>query len=522
MKLVRKEHLVVKTELNRRTFICLLAAATGIEITGNTVVRAAAGKQPVYIVPNFHPASCGWLTTFSTERVYCANSYLDHLDRVGADPSYRFVMSEVNNLVAIMNFRPERVDELRQRVEQKRVELVNGFFLEPTINISGGEALVRMGVEGLRWYERTLNLKPRYAWMIDVCGTHEQMAQIVSGLGLDAMVYTRKNPTGKTIFWSVSPDGSKVLTLSPGDYSEAGTVFQTKVPLSEQQLHSLEAFFATKEPITPSGAPILILAGGDDYSLAPLLKEYPRKFLEQWAATEGDRKLQFSTLSNYVDTVLPCIQSGQIDIPTTHAGTAYEFDAFWIENAQVKVSYRRNEHALQAAEMLATIGSLQAKYVYPVKATYDAWILMLLNMDRNTLWGSAGGMVFVSKTSWDVQDRFVWVGETTSRLLRDAGNSVIPKGDDIGLFNPLNWTRNDPAAFVLPDGKSIESIPCEALADGAVLCAPKLPSCSLGGVILSDIPPISPAIIDPTADIETRHYTARLDATTGALASLPA
>ena len=69
----------------------------------------SGGKRKVYLVPNFHPASCGWLTTFSKERVYCANSYLDHLDRVRDDPAYEFVMSEINNIIAIMNFRPERI-----------------------------------------------------------------------------------------------------------------------------------------------------------------------------------------------------------------------------------------------------------------------------------------------------------------------------------------------------------------------------------------------------------------------------
>jgi hypothetical protein len=58
-------------------------------------------------VPNFQPASCGWLTNFSKERVYCANSYLDHLDRGRDDPNYRFALSEVDNLIAIMNFQPD-------------------------------------------------------------------------------------------------------------------------------------------------------------------------------------------------------------------------------------------------------------------------------------------------------------------------------------------------------------------------------------------------------------------------------
>ena len=53
-----------------------------------------------------------------------------------------------NNIIAIMEFQPERIPELKQRITEKRVELVNGYFLESAINLSGGEALVRLGVSG--------------------------------------------------------------------------------------------------------------------------------------------------------------------------------------------------------------------------------------------------------------------------------------------------------------------------------------------------------------------------------------
>ncbi len=344
--------------LSRRRFLGLLAAAAGTQAAGPHSASAAEQERDVYVVPNFHPASCGWLTTFSRERVYCANSYLTHLDRVGTDPQYAFVLSEINNIVAIMNFRPERIAELKARIREQRVELVNGMFLEPTINLSGGEALVRMGVMGLRWYRQVFNIMPRYAWTIDVCGTHEQMAQIASGLGFDAMVYTRKNPTGKTMYWSVSPDGSKILTLSPGHYSEAGPIFSSKTPLTTDELQKLDTFFTGKERITPAGAPILILGGADDYSCAPVVKEYPSQFLHQWQALASRNRIRFSTLSHYVDAVLPGIRSGQVQIPTTHAGTAYDFDAFWIENPEVKTRYRAGEQALQAAEMLSTVARL--------------------------------------------------------------------------------------------------------------------------------------------------------------------
>lgn len=505
---------------SRRRFLGLLAAAAGTQAASPHSAAAVEVERDVYVVPNFHPASCGWLTTFSRERIYCANSYLTHLDRVGTDPHYAFVLSEIDNIVAIMNFRPERIAELKARIHEQRVELVNGMFLEPTINLSGGEALVRMGVLGLRWYQQVFNIRPRYAWTIDVCGTHEQMAQIASGLGLDAMIYTRKNPTGKTMYWSVSPDGSKILTLSPGHYSEAGSIFSSKTPLTKDQLQKLDTFFTGKEKITPAGAPILVLGGGDDYSCAPEVKEYPSQFLDQWQALGSPNRIRFSTLSHYVDVVLPGIQSGQIPILTSRAGTAYDFDAFWIGNPEVKTRYRTSEQALQAAEMLSTVASLRGKHSYSVTDIYSAWILMCLNMDRNTLWGSAGGMVFVSDSSWDVRDRFDSVGKTTSRLLDEAGRSILPQGSHAGLFNPLNWKRTDPVVLALPAGKSLEGVPCEALDDGSLLCSPMLPAFSIGGCKLADAAPSKPLTVETIAPIETTYYSAQIDPKTGALSSL--
>ena len=506
--------------LNRREFVAALAAATvGVAVKAGAQ-PVEAGPRSVFLVPNFHPASCGWLTTFSRERVYCANTYLDQLDRVRDDPHYAFVLSEVNNLIAIMNFQPDRIQELKQRIEEKRVELVNGFFLESTTNLSGGEALVRLGVAGLQWYEQVFGVRPKYAWTIDVCGTHDQMAQISSGLGFEAMVYTRSNPTGKSLYWSVSPDGSRILTLCPGHYSEATPIFNTKTALVAEQLNALEKSFAEKEPITPEGAPILVLAGSGDYSLAPVLKTYPGELLEQWEKAGFGRKIEFTTLSGYLDPIMPAIQSGSIRIPTFAGGTAYKFDAFWIENNQVKTRYRSNEHALQAAEMLAAIASLHGQYEYPVKAFHDSWVLMCLNMDRNTLWGSAGGMVFVNDQSWDVQDRFDLVTATTDRSLHAAGQALLPDGEDVGLFNPLNWKRQDPVELSLPPGTTLEGIATESLPNGTVLCQMEMPPVAVGAWKLERRSAEAPKIIALPEIIETKYYAARIDRGTGALVSL--
>jgi alpha-mannosidase len=509
--------------LTRRDFLAGVAAGTLCAVVASAKdPKSHGGPYPkdVYLVPNFHPASCGWLTNFSRERVYCANSYLAHLDRVREDPDYKFVLSEVNNLIAIMNFAPHRIDELKQRIREGRVELVDGNFLECTINLSGGEALIRQGIEGLRWQQEVMGVRPRFAWTIDVCGTHDQMSQICSGLGLDAMVYTRMNPTGSTIQWAESPDGSRILALCPGSYAQFETFFATKEPLTVKQLKDLEEVATEKYQTTPSGAAVLVLGGSGDYSLPPAYQEYPSEFLRQWKQTNSQTRIHISTLGEYVDTILPGVKSGQIVLPTMRGGTGYTFDSFWIENPKVKSWFRGNEHGLQASEALASLASLTTDYPYPAKELYDAWVQMLLNMDRNTLWGSAGGMVFESETSWDVSDRMTSVEKINEKVQSEALRSLASNGQSAVAFNPVNWKRNDPFLAQLPEGKSIDAAVCQEVPGGKVLCSVELPSLGIAGLRLLSKPPAKSMRIDLPESIETRYYRARIDASTGALVSL--
>jgi alpha-mannosidase len=475
----------------------------------------------VFVVPNFHPASCGWLTNWSAERDYCANSYLTHLDRVRDDANYEFVLSECNTMIAIQNFEPQRFAELKERIKEGRVELVNAFFLESTMSLSGGEALAKMGIEGLRWQQEVMGVRPRFAWTIDLCGTHDQMPQLSAALGLEALVYTRCSRADKTVFWSESPDGSRILTIVPGHYSDdLGGAYQAKEPLTKAQLGETAKSIAAKVPYTPTGAPVLILAGSGDYSLAPARPGNPTDFLRQWKSFRPDCDIRFTTLSKYVDPILPGIRSGEIKLSTVRGGTGYTFDSFWIENPRVKSWYRRDEHALQAAETLATIASLKARFDYPVSRFYQAWLQMLLNTDRNTLWGSAGGMVFEHETSWDARDRLTWVESKSAATLDAAARQIAGYGAGVALFNPANWERTDPLRLKLPAGVRLAFGMSEAAEDGTTLCHVKVPPTGIVGVKLEPQPPVSPTAIDLPPAIETAFYAARIDPSTGALVSL--
>jgi alpha-mannosidase len=505
---------------NRRRFLEGIAA-TAVGLTcGSGAAFSADAVEEVFLVPNFHPASCGWLANFYTERLYCSNSYLDHLDRVRDDPDYKFVLSEVNNMIAIMNFHPERIEELKQRAKEGRVELVNANFLEMTVNLAGGEALIKQGVEGSRWQEQVMGVHPRFMWIIDTCGFHDQMGQLTAGLGLDAMVYERENKTRDKMHWVESPDGSRTVALAPDGYASFGSFFKTRDPLTAQELKKLgeEADRWAKKP--PTSAPGLILGGSGDYNLAPLRKEYPKEFYGTWREVNPEIKIRIATLSEYVDAVMPGIKSGKIELQTMKGGTGYTFDSFWIECPKIKTWFRKNEHALQAAETLSTIASLEGGFAYPAQDLYESWILMLLSMDRNTLWGSAGGMVFEDEISWDVRDRLAYVEEGNRHVNAAALNAINSAGDGIALFNPLNWERHDPVLLELPAGAKPREGLCQVIPDGKTLCSASLPSVGIEGMALQSSSPAQSRKIPPPESIETRHYSARVDWKTGALMSL--
>jgi hypothetical protein len=209
-----------------------------------------------------------------------------------------------------------------------------------------------------------------------------------------------------------------------------------------------------------------------------------------------------------------------MELPVSRSGARMSWTSFWIQNPKVKTWYRRAEHGLQAAEMLATAASLDGGFDYPAQSLYHAWLQMLLNMDRNTLWGAAGGMVFEHEKSWDVRDRFESVEAISGATAQTALRHMAGEGACVGLFNPLNWQRADPIRLSLPGGLDLAGTTCQAETDGGVLCRVGLPST---GVLTletaSDALP-APQSMDLPAVIETAHYRARIDPGTGALSSL--
>jgi alpha-mannosidase len=490
----------------------------------------APRKTDLYVVPNFHPGCMGWLVRYSEERNYCLYSYLAHLDRVAKDPTYKFAFSEIPHLITMMEFEPQRFEEFKRRVKEGRVEVVNAFVGEPTVNLPGGEALVQQGVQGLRWYKQIMNVEPRYCWMIDIVGWHEQMAQIVSGLGLEAFVYCRYNPTplkskrSHPVHWIQSPDGTRAAALGLGHYyRNFSKAFRSVGALTNEELLAEIESAEKKAKQFPAGAPVLLLGGSIDYSLPPNYESYPVELIEAWNSQSSALKIRMATLSDYMDVLLPPLRSGKYDIPVVTSGSSkYGWSAFWVSAPFDKQWYRRNEHRLQSTEAIATIAGLKGKTRYPSQDFANSWLLMALNMDRNLLWGVGVDGTFYDKESWDARDRFEYVDAVCARANQRAISALTRKEESsVVLFNPVNWTRKTPFEVRLPEGQTLAEADCQLLEDGKTTLAHlPLASFSLSSKKLRWAGMRSPVKTTLPDRIDTTHYSAKIDPNTGALVSI--
>ena len=481
---------------------------------------AASAPLNVYLTPNTHGTVSGWLVDFDTERSHVVTNYGDHMDRIDRDPEYALAVSEVPNLMTLMQFAPERMPQLRAQMQAGRLELVNGFFLEPSISLSGGEALVQMGVLGLRWYDEIFGRRPRFAWMIDVCAGHRQMPQIVGGLGLDALFFSRNGPAGKSSFWWIAPDGTRTLAICTGrGYAATSVIFRSEQPLTPAEMETLARAFEEERAVSASATSIYLPVGGGDYSLAPRLGSYPSALLAAWREQYPQVRLRCAVPSAYVDALTQEIREGRTLLPEHRGDLLPSYNAFWMNMPEVKRRHRQAEHRLQAAEILATAASLRAGLPYPAVPFYHSWLVLLMNMDRNILWGAGAGAPFDSPEHWNADDRYALLEKHAGEALQASLQALAGSGGNVAVFNPMNWERRDPVVLDLPAGRRPKNLPCEVRGD-AVLCVLPQPSMGLAGIELEAGSAPVPRPQAWTDVIETAFHVVKFDPATGALCSL--
>ncbi|MDX9946509.1 MAG: glycoside hydrolase family 38 C-terminal domain-containing protein [Bacteroidales bacterium] len=369
--------------ITRRDFLGKAAAGTaGIVIAPVLSGFTQTGKWPAeasklrfHLIGHAHIDPV-WLWPWQEGISVVHSTFRSALDRMNETPDFAFTSSSAQFYEWVAENDPGMLAEIRKRVGEGRWNVVGGWWVEPDMNIPGGEAMVRQGLYGQRTLEKLTGRRATVAFNPDSFGHTGTLPQIIKSQGMDNYVFMRPGPGEKEIpadmFWWEGPDGSKVLTYRiPISYNDSrsvrGRIEKVMEQFRDQPFRSFMSYYgagdhgggATKENIASikeiqneSGAPVLIFSTPEKY----------------FTEIRGDENLN-----------LPVIK----DDLQHHAVGCYTAET------EIKKNNRLSEAALITAEKISALGSVIWNFKYPREEFTSAWKRVLFLQFHDSLAGTS-------------------------------------------------------------------------------------------------------------------------------------
>ncbi|MEB3293451.1 MAG: alpha-mannosidase [Synechococcales bacterium] len=327
--------------------------------------------------------------------------------------------------------RPALFAQMQQQIKLGRWEALGGLWVEPELNVIGGEAIARHILYGQRYYQETFGAISRIAWLPDTFGFCWQLPQFLQQGGMDYFVtqklrWNDTNPYPHEVFQWQAPDGSQVVAYMSAPIGEG----IDPIKLSD---------YAWQWRQRTGSSEALWLPGVGDHGGGPT-----RDMLEvhrRWKTSDYFPKLEFTSAIAYLDRL------SQDNLPV-HASEIYlEFHrGCYTTHADQKAANRDCENALYQAELWSSIAAILGLASYPKNDLETAWKDLLFNQFHDILPGTSIQAVFP-----DANQRWQAVLSSCDRISSDALGEInqqinIPEfakynnGLVITVFNALNWS----------------------------------------------------------------------------------
>ena len=370
---------------------------------------------------------------------------------------------------------PDLNNLIKQDIKAGRWEVVGGMWVEPDLNLPGGESTVRSILLGKRYYEKEYGVDVHIGWNPDSFGYNWQLPQIYKRSGIDTfvtqkMAWNDTNQLPLKLFWWESPDGSKVLTYFPHGYGN-----QTLDPVR------LSLDLATARKRSPGLDEMMDLFGVSDHGGGPT-----RAMLDQgmhWA--DGDKpvpKMEFGTAGAFFSKVQGEIApdsktwnyrtiaqgytypaapaAGQISIPTWDDELYLEFHrGVYTSQATQKRNLRHSEVEALDAEKYASLAWLDGDS-YPNAELTDAWEKITFNDFHDLAAGSGIAVIYrdADKDFATVRRETDAISDASLKTLDAHVDTAGPGGVPVLVWNPLAWERTGPVTVSVQMPKAASAV----------------------------------------------------------------
>jgi alpha-mannosidase len=182
--------------------------------------------KKLYMIGNAHLDPV-WLWNWQEGFQEVKATFQSALDRMKESEDFIFSCSSAAFYEWVEKNNPKMFEEIVQRVEEGRWEIVGGWYVQPDCNIPSGESFVRHGLYSQRYFKSKFGKMAKTGYNVDSFGHNGNLPQILAKSGMENYVFMRPMPLEKglpgRIFWWKSEDGSKVLTYRiPYEYCSSG------------------------------------------------------------------------------------------------------------------------------------------------------------------------------------------------------------------------------------------------------------------------------------------------------------
>ncbi|MFM7447245.1 MAG: alpha-mannosidase [Leptolyngbyaceae cyanobacterium] len=393
----------------------------------------------------------------------------------------------------VKTHRPALFTRIRSQIQTGRWEVIGGLWVEPELNLIGGEAIARQLLYGQRYCQELTGQINPIAWLPDTFGFNWQLPQFLKQGGIDYFVtqklrWNDSTPFPHELFYWQAPNGSQVLSLMSAPIGEG---------IDPVKIADYACDWEKKTGIPD----VLWLPGVGDHGGGPTrdmlhvarrwqrspffpeikfiraieyLKHLEARGQKSLAEEIGVRSQELEEKSSWVKGHDSLVEEGQEPlVPRFEAlNQSVRHDSFPIWQDELYLEFHRgcytthadqkqwncrSQELLYQAELFASLATIAAQVAYPRQELEQAWKRVLFNQFHDILPGSSIPQVFVdANQEWQaVQQVGSQILERSLKALASQICLPVPPTSDsraIVVFNALNWARSAIGRLRLPEG----------------------------------------------------------------------
>ena len=366
------------------------------------------------------------------------------LDVMKTDSAYHFGMEQSLNLKEFIEAHPERKGEVIERYKEGRFTW-GATYNQPYEGMQMGEQLIREVYFGKKWIKDNFEgCDSKTAFNTDVPGRTLQFPQILAKSGVENLFVSRM----KEGFYDwTSPDGSSVLTYTPGNYGWAVMFYKLFDEDAIEAMHKIQnrvkmwSDYYRERNLPPHFAIVISndASGPNNYG----------KVVSEWNKIIADTGIKIPTLKHATVTSFMSEVNKAGAMFDKLEGDRPNLWAYIHGPGHHKAitASRKAGRMLPSAEIYSTIDALVHNNTftnYPDKALSKAFEESIYP-DHG--WGGKNGHI----TDSIFRSKLEFAANESDRIIEHALNSIsneikTSKSRAVVVYNDLSWERNDVAS----------------------------------------------------------------------------